>query len=90
MAALMLPGLLNGAGGSAVPGSSSPGLQEPTASQSRSETQPDVSGRPDAAVDRDLQAVEDERKQVLDQLGNVRGRIKSGTGQILDSVPGSR
>ncbi|MHC4876649.1 MAG: zinc ribbon domain-containing protein [Planctomycetota bacterium] len=93
MAAFMLPGLLNGGGnsfGGQGLGSSPSVNQPPAASLNSNESQQFSPGGPDAAVDKELKAVQDERKQVLDELGNLKGRIKSGTGQILDSVPGSR
>lgn len=93
MAALMLPALMNaggagpgmGSGGSGMPsGQDSPGasLNEPPAGY--------PAGSPDAPTQADIDAVQNEKQDVLNQLGNVRGRIKSTTGQIQEAVPGGK
>ncbi|MBI1313005.1 hypothetical protein GC176_17080 [bacterium] len=92
MVAMMLPGLLKGAGGGFGGGmggapAAFPG-QPPTTPNSQPQAY--VPGGPDAATQSDIDAVKAEQNQVLDQLGGIRGRIKSTTGQIQDAVPGGK
>jgi len=49
-----------------------------------------VPGGADAAAQADIDALQKEKAGVLDTTNDIRSRIKSGTGSILDSVPGKR
>lgn len=49
-----------------------------------------IPGGADAATQADIEALQKEKAGVLDTTNDIRNRIKSGTGSILDSVPGSR
>lgn len=97
MAGMLLPGLMSGGSGFGTPGFGGPppgggfppnprqpatSLNEPPASF--------VPGSPDAATQADIEALQKEKAGVLDTTNDIRNRIKSGTGSILDSVPGSR
>ena len=98
MAAMMLPMLINsggtGAGGPGFGGPPADGTFPPDPQQpatSLNEPPPGyVPGGPDAATQADIEALQKEKEGVLDTTGDIRNRIKSGTGSILDSVPGSR
>lgn len=96
MAALMLPALMNGSGsgnpgfGGPPPGNAFPPNPEQPATSLNGQPPGYTPGGPDAAAQADIDALQKERAGVLEQTGKIKSGIKSGTGQILDAVPGGR
>ncbi len=94
MAEMFNPGMMPGGSGFGSPGFGGPpagggfppnpgaSLNDPPAGY--------VPGGADAATQADIDALQKEKAGVLDTTNDIRNRIKSGTGSILDSVPGSR
>ena len=98
LAGMLLPGLMGsggpgfgnpGFGGPPPGGGFPPNTQQPGASLNEPPAGY-VPGGPDAATQADIEALQKEKAGVLDTTNDIRSRIKSGTGSILDSVPGSR
>jgi phage FluMu protein Com len=91
------PGMVPGGSGFGAPGFGGPppggafppDPQQPATSLNEPPTG-FVPGGPDAATQADIEALQKEKAGVLDTTNDIRNRIKSGTGSILDSVPGSR